>query len=120
MIIVVKGQILTYIKEKIDFINEIIDLIRQKIEVLEKHNDVEVEFHLSKPLRNDNPSVEVRFINSQLVAEAQFWSGKTFDFAVYDNTANEIVESGAGYFESLMDVDMYIDKIVSLYTSKSD
>jgi hypothetical protein len=108
-------QDMTYIKEKNDFINEIIDHIRQKIEVLDERTDIEVKFLLSKPLRNDNPSVEVQFINAQVLAEAQFWSGKTFDFSVYDNLEGEVLEGGGGYFTSLDDVDVSIDKIIAYY-----
>lgn len=108
---------MTYIKEKHDFINEIIDQFRQKIEFLEERTDVEVEIRLSYPLRNDNPSVRFMFTSPQILAEAAFWSGKTFDFSVYDNIANEVMEGGGGYFTSLDEVDGYVDKILSFYRS---
>jgi hypothetical protein len=108
---------MTYIKEKHDFINVIIDHVRQKIEFLEERAEVEVEIRLSYPLRNDNPSVSFKFASPVILAEAQFWSGKTFDFVVYDNIANEVLEGSGGYFTSLDEVDGYTDKILSFYRS---
>jgi len=110
---------MTYNKGKNDFINEIIDRIRQKIEVLEAREDVEVEIRLGKPLRNSNPAVKVVFTSSQLLAEAGFWSGKTFEILAYDNTANEVILGEEGYFISLEDVDRCIDKLLALYLANA-
>ena len=106
---------MTYNKEKNDFIYEITDRIRQKIEVLDQREDIEVEIHPCKQLRNSNPAVRVVFTSPQILAEAGFWSGKTFEIGVYDNTANEVLLGDTGYFTSLDDVDGYIDKIIAYY-----
>ncbi len=110
---------MTYIKEKHDFINEIINHIRQKIEVLENVKEVEVKILLSYPLRNDNPSVRVMFTSPNILAEAGFWSGKTFDTLAYQIDENEVLFGEAGYFSSLDEVDSHIEKLVSLFIPDS-
>lgn len=106
---------MTYNKEKQDFLNEIIDHIRQKVEVLDSRTEIDVEIRVNKPLRNYNPAVRVYFTGPQLLAEAAFWSGKTFEVGVYDQIANDVLLGEAGYFNSLDDVDSYLDKIVAYY-----
>ncbi|MBI1260011.1 MAG: hypothetical protein GC204_21290 [Chloroflexi bacterium] len=108
---------MTYLKEKNDFINEIIDHIRQKIEVLDSDTSVEVKILLSKPLRNDNPSVRVMFTNPQIMAEAAFWSEKTYEKGEYRVTENEVILGDGGYFETLDDVDRMIEQLVTLFIS---
>ena len=106
---------MTYLRDEQAFVNAIIERVREKIEVLDSFQNVEVLIKPSKPLRNTNPSVWIVFESPILTAEIGFWSGKTGELNAYDPAKSQMLLGEGFYFDSVEDIDPYLQKILDLY-----